>query len=415
MTNVLLIGAGGREHALAWKLKRSPSIGRLFAAPGNPGIAEEAEIAALDIADGAAVVAFCRQNAVDFVVVGPEKPLVDGLVDELLAAGIAAFGPSAAAARLEGSKAFTKALCDVKSIPTARYARFDDLAAARAYVERQGAPIVVKADGLAAGKGVTVAASVDEALAALEDCLAEPGSSVVVEECLEGPEASLFCLCDGRTAIAFGTAEDHKRAFDGDKGPNTGGMGAYSPSGLMDEALVERAMAEIVRPTLEGMAEAGTPFKGVLYAGLMLTVEGPKLIEYNVRFGDPECQVLMMRLEDDILPILMATASGGLADVSPRWRDEAAVTVVMASPGYPGAHRRGTVIAALPPESDTVKVFHAGTTLEGDVLTATGGRVLNVSAIGTDVGKAADAAYEAVAQVDWPEAMWRTDIAHRAR
>ncbi len=412
--NILLIGSGGREHALAWKLRRSPETGRLFAAPGNPGIAKEAEIVALAVDDHAAVVEFCRTNAVEFVVVGPEAPLVAGLADALEAAGLDVFGPSAAAARLEGSKGFTKDLCARKGIPTAAYARFDALGSAKAYVEAQRVPIVVKADGLAAGKGVTVAATVEAALEALEACFSEEGASVVVEECLTGPEASLFCLCDGAIAIPFGTAEDHKRAYDGDEGPNTGGMGAYSPSVEMTPELVERAMAEIVRPTLEGMAEAGTPFKGVLYAGLMLTEDGPKLIEYNVRFGDPECQVLMMRLDGDLVPLLRAAARGDLSGAEPRWSDDAAVTVVLAAKGYPGAYRKGTVIEALPDDTSDAVVFHAGTASRGTVLTAIGGRVLAATARAPSLEAAVLKAYDAVGQVNWPDGFHRTDIARRA-
>lgn len=412
--NILLIGSGGREHALAWKLKRSAEIGRLFAAPGNPGIAKEAEIVALDIDDHASVVEFCRAHSVEFVVVGPEAPLVAGLADAIEAAGIDVFGPSAAAAQLEGSKGFTKDLCARKNIPTAAYARFQSLSEAKAHVKAQGAPIVVKADGLAAGKGVTVAATVEEALEALEACFSEAGAAVVVEECMTGPEASLFCLCDGRTATFFGTAEDHKRAHDGDEGPNTGGMGAYSPSVEMTPDLVERAMAEIVRPTLEGMAEAGTPFKGVLYAGLMLTEDGPKLIEYNVRFGDPECQVLMMRLESDLVPLLRAAARGDLSQAEPRWSEDAAVTIVLAAKGYPGAYRKGTVIEALPDDAADTVVFHAGTAARENLLTAIGGRVLAVTARAPSLEAAVLKAYDGVGQVNWPDGFHRTDIARRA-
>ncbi|MFC0194520.1 phosphoribosylamine--glycine ligase [Aureimonas pseudogalii] len=413
--DVLLIGSGGREHALAWKLRQSPMLGRLFAAPGNPGIAAEAEIVDLDVEDHDAVAAFCRDRAIGLVVVGPEVPLVAGLADALTSAGIAVFGPSAAAARLEGSKGFTKDLCTLKDIPTARYRRFTDASNAADYVRAEGAPIVVKADGLAAGKGVTVASSVEEALAAIDDCFAgAPGAEVVVEECMSGPEASLFCICDGEDALVFGTAEDHKRAFDGDRGPNTGGMGAYSPSGLMTPEMVERAMREIVRPTLAGMREQGSPFRGVLYAGLMLTEGGPKLIEYNVRFGDPECQVLMMRLESDLLPILLASATGSVAGLEPQWSADPAVTVVLASEGYPGAYRKGTQIRHLPATGADETIFHAGTSREGDRLVATGGRVLNVTARAADVASARERAYALVDAVDWPEGFCRRDIAHRA-
>lgn len=413
--DILLIGSGGREHALAFKLKQSPDLGRLFAAPGNPGIAKLAEIAPLDVTDHAAVLAFCRAETIGFVVVGPEAPLVAGLADALRDAGIAVFGPSAAAAQLEGSKGFTKDLCARMDIPTAAYRRFTDREAALAYVRETGAPIVIKADGLAAGKGVVVAAALEEALAAVEAALdGTPGAAIVVEECLFGEEASLFCLCDGERAVLFGTAQDHKRAFDGDEGPNTGGMGAYSPALVMTPDLTDEAMRRIVEPTLKGMREAGMPFSGVLYAGLILTEEGPKLIEYNVRFGDPECQTLMMRLESDLLPLLLASAEGDLSAARPIWRDEAAVCVVAATRGYPGSFAKGSEIAALPEDDDRAIVFHAGTRRDGERLLAEGGRVLGVTATGIDVAEAAVKAYAALAEVEWPEGFWRSDIGHRA-
>ena len=416
MTNLLLIGSGGREHALAWKLAQSPEIGAFYAAPGNPGIAAHAKIVPLDITDHAAVTAFCREKGVDLVVVGPEAPLVAGIADALTAAGILVFGPTAAAAQLEGSKGFTKDLCTRMSIPTAAYQRFSDAESAKAYVRAAGAPIVVKADGLAAGKGVTVAETVEAALAAVEDCFAgaPEGAEVVVEECMTGEEASLFCLADGTRAVLFGTAQDHKRAFDGDQGPNTGGMGAYSPAPVMTPELTEQVMAEIIRPTLEGLSEAGTPFSGVLYAGLMLTAAGPKLIEYNARFGDPECQVLMLRLESDLLPILMQSARGDLSGCAPVWRDDPALCVVVAAEGYPGAYAKGSEIRALPEDDDRAIVFHAGTRRDGDRLLAEGGRVLGVTASAPSVGEAAVKAYAAVAEIDWPEGFWRTDIGHHA-
>ncbi|KAA0972462.1 phosphoribosylamine--glycine ligase [Aureimonas fodinaquatilis] len=413
-TNLLLIGSGGREHALACKLASSPMLGRFYAAPGNPGIGEHAELVSLDFADHVAVVEFCTRNEIDLVVVGPEVPLVAGIADALEKAGILVFGPSRAAAQLEGSKGFTKELCSRANIPTARYRRFNNVEKAKAYIRSEGAPIVVKADGLAAGKGVTVAETVDEALAAVEDWLTEPGAEVVVEECLTGPEISVFCLCDGKIAVPFGTAEDHKRAYDGDKGPNTGGMGAYSPSGLVTPELLSRAMDDIIYPTLREMAEAAMPFKGILYAGLMLTADGPKLIEYNVRFGDPECQVLLMRLKSDLLPMLLGAAKGDLSGVEPQWSEEPAVTVVMASNGYPGSYARGTHIRHLPPVADGEKIFHAGTRLEGDRLLADGGRVLNVTARGATVVEAVSKAYKLVSKVDWPDGFCRSDIAHRA-
>lgn len=416
-TNVLLLGSGGREHALAWKLAASPEIGRFFAAPGNPGIAAHAEIAAIDVEDHEAVAAFARNNDIGLVVVGPEAPLVAGIADVLRAAGILVFGPSRLAAQLEGSKGFTKDLCARKNIPTGRYRRFTAAEPAKAYIRAEGAPIVVKADGLAAGKGVTVAETVEAALAAIDDCFSgviAGGAEVVVEEFLSGEEASLFCLADGTNAVFFGTAQDHKRAFDGDEGPNTGGMGAYSPAPVLTPALLDRAMEKIIRPTLEGLREAGTPFSGVLYAGLMLTAEGPKLIEYNARFGDPECQVLMLRLESDLLPILLASAQGDLSACRPQWREDPALCVVVATSGYPGSYAKGTLIRALPEDEDQAIVFHAGTRRDSDRLLADGGRVLGVTASGTTVGEAAVKAYAAVAEIDWPEGFWRTDIGHRA-
>jgi phosphoribosylamine---glycine ligase len=413
--NVLLIGSGGREHALAWKLAASPLLTRLYAAPGNPGIGQEAECVALDIADHRVVGDFCREKKIDLVVVGPEAPLVAGLADDLRAESIRVFGPSRAAAQLEGSKGFTKDLCARYGIPTAAYRRFSDAGKARAYVETQGAPIVVKADGLAAGKGVTVAATVAEALAAIDACLTDSGSEIVVEECLFGEEASFFCLCDGTTALPFGSAQDHKRAGDGDTGPNTGGMGAYSPASMMTPEMTARTMAEIVEPTLKGMAELGTPFVGVLFVGLMLTAEGPKLIEFNVRFGDPECQVLMVRLKDDLLVLLNAAADGQLSHMSVRWRDEPALTVVMAAKGYPGTPLKGTAIRGLEEAAATgAEIFHAGTALEAGQLVANGGRVLSVTASGRTVREAKDRAYAAVAQIDWAEGFCRSDIGWRA-
>ncbi len=415
---VLLIGSGGREHALAWKLAASPMLTKLWAAPGNPGIAGEATCVALDVVDHAAIVAFCTENAVDLVVVGPEAPLVAGLADDLRAAGIAVFGPSAKAARLEGSKGFTKDLCARMGIPTAAYGRFDNAPAAKAYIRQVGAPVVVKADGLAAGKGVTVAMTLDEALDAVDACFegafGGAGAEVVVEAFLEGEEASFFCLCDGTVALPFGTAQDHKRVGDGDTGPNTGGMGAYSPAAVMTPALVERTMREIIEPTMRGMAEAGAPFSGVLFAGLMLTKEGPQLIEYNVRFGDPECQVLMMRLKDDLLVLLKAAADGQLGHVSVRWRDEAALSVVMAARGYPATPEKGSVISGLDAATaDGVAIFHAGTAEAGGRLVANGGRVLNVTATGQTVAEAQARAYAAVDRIDWPQGFCRRDIGWR--
>ena len=413
---VLLVGSGGREHALAWKLAQSPRLTRLHAAPGNPGIAEVAELVALDPADHAAVIAFCRAARIDLVVVGPEAPLVAGIVDALSAAGIKAFGPTRAAAALEGSKSFTKRICAEANIPTAAWRHFTDAAAADAYVAEHGAPIVVKADGLAAGKGVTVATTVEEARAAVAACFASPGAAVVIEECLTGEEASFFVLSDGTTALPFGTAQDHKRVGDGDTGPNTGGMGAYSPAPGMDSATVKRVMDEIVQPTLAAMAQRGTPFRGVLFVGLMLTAEGPKLIEYNVRFGDPECQTLMPRFDGDLLELMAATADGRLADVRPEWRDEAALCVVLAARGYPGAYRQGEAIGGIAAAEALpgIKIFHAGTAMQEGRLIAAGGRVLGVTALGPTIAEAQKRAYAAVAAIDWPGGFCRSDIGWRA-
>ncbi|MFZ1679969.1 MAG: phosphoribosylamine--glycine ligase [Rhizobiaceae bacterium] len=417
--NILLIGSGGREHALAWKLRESPSTENLWCAPGNPGIAHIAECVALDPADHAAVIAFCQAHAVGLVVIGPEAPLVGGLADRLRAEGFAVFGPSAAAARLEGSKGFTKDFCARHGIPTAAYGRFADAASAKAHVSAHGAPIVVKADGLAAGKGVTVALTVAEAHRAIDECLAgafgAAGAEVVVEEFLDGEEASFFCLTDGRTVLPFGTAQDHKRVGDGDTGPNTGGMGAYSPAPVLDDATQRRVIDTIIQPTIDGMAAEGTPFVGVLYAGLMLTGQGPSLIEYNVRFGDPECQVLMMRLDADLARILHAAATGSLDGIDLRWRPGFALTVVMAARGYPGEPERGGEIAGIEAaEATGAKVFQAGTAMVDGRLVAQGGRVLNVTALGATVGEARQAAYAAVDRIGWAGGFCRRDIGWRA-
>ncbi|MDQ0474946.1 phosphoribosylamine--glycine ligase [Labrys wisconsinensis] len=418
--NVLLIGSGGREHALAWAITASPLCDRLYAAPGNPGMEECAVCADLDAADHEAVIAFCRKHAIDFVVVGPEAPLVAGLVDDLAAAGIKAFGPSKAAAALEGSKGFTKDLCREFGIPTAAYQRFSNPDWAKAYARDRGMPIVVKADGLAAGKGVVVAATLTEADAAIDMMLGgglgKAGAEVVIEDFLEGEEASFFALCDGKHALALASAQDHKRVFDGDKGPNTGGMGAYSPAPVMTPALEAQVMETIILPTVKAMEIRGTPFKGVLFAGLMITREGPKLIEHNVRFGDPEAQVLMPRLRSDLLPALIASADGVLKSVSLRWKDEAALCVVMATQGYPGAVEKGSEIRGLAQAAsmENVLVFHAATRREGDRILADGGRVLGITATGADVAAAQARAYEAVAAIDWPEGFCRRDIGWRA-
>ena len=418
--NVLLIGGGGREHALAWALSASPLLTKLYAAPGNAGIAELAECVALDAADHAAVLRLVAERAIDFVVIGPEAPLVAGLGDALAAAGVKHFGPSRAASRLEGSKGFTKDLCREAGIPTGAYGRFKDAAAAKAYLALQPVPIVVKADGLAAGKGVVVAATRDEAERAVDACFSgafgAAGAEVVIEEFLSGEEASFFALCDGKTALPLATAQDHKRVGDNDTGPNTGGMGAYSPAPVMTPELVARTMDEIIRPTVKAMAARGTPFKGVLFAGLMVGPEGPKLIEYNVRFGDPETQVLMMRLTSDLLAAMVATADGVLDHFDLRWRSDAALTVVLAAKGYPGVPEKGTEIRGLEAARALagVQVFHAGTRRDGERLLADGGRVLNVTALGTTVAEAQTRAYEAIARIDWPGGFWRRDIGWRA-
>ncbi len=418
--NILLIGSGGREHALAWAISNSPLVETLYAAPGNAGVADVAQLVELDVSDHAAVIAFCGTNNVTFVVIGPEAPLVAGLADDLAAAGIKAFGPSQAGAQLEGSKAFTKGVCDEAGIPTAAYGRFADKDAALAYVRQQGAPIVVKADGLAAGKGVVVALALEEALEAVEACFegsfGAAGAEVVIEEFLEGEEASFFVLSDGSHGLPLATAQDHKRAFDGDEGPNTGGMGAYSPAPVMTDALIEQTIQEIINPTIATMAKRGTPFKGVLYAGLMLTKDGPKLIEYNTRFGDPECQVLMLRLKDDIVTLMLASADGTLDKVSARWHDDVALTVVMAANGYPGSYDKGTEIRGLADAANDpdVEIFHAGTKAVDGKVVANGGRVLNVTARAKTVREAQAKAYEAIAKIDWPEGFCRKDIGWRA-
>ena len=416
--NVLLIGSGGREHALAWKLSASPLLTKLYCAPGNGGIAEVAECVPLAVADHTAVIRFCADNSIDLVIVGPEAPLVAGLVDDLTTAGIKCFGPKQAAAQLEGSKGFTKDLCAEFGIPTAAYGRFTDAASAKAYLTRL--PIVVKADGLAAGKGVTIATTRAEAEAAIDACFAgafgKAGSEVVVEEFLEGEEASFFALVDGKHALALVPAQDHKRVGDGDTGPNTGGMGAYSPAAVMTPAMIERTMREIIEPTVAAMQSRGMPFNGVLFAGLMITADGPKLIEYNVRFGDPETQVLMMRLKSDLLPALLAAVDGVLDRFDVRWHDDAALTVVLAANGYPGAPEVGTEIKGLEAAStiEGVQIFHAGTRRDGDRVLAQGGRVLNVTARGSTVAEAQARAYAAAARIDWPGGFYRRDIGWRA-
>lgn len=413
--NVLLIGSGGREHGLAWKLAQSPLLTKLYAAPGNPGIAETAELVAINVADHDAVIDFCRANHVELIVVGPEAPLVVGIADDLRAAGLAVFGPDKAPAQLEGSKAFTKALCDRAGIPTAGYRAVHSLDEARAALAAFGAPVVVKADGLAAGKGVVVAMTADEAEDAVVALFAEQGASAVIEEFLEGEEVSLFVLTDGSAMVAFGSAQDHKRVGDGDTGPNTGGMGAYSPARVLTPELERLALDEIVAPTIATLAAEGTPYSGVLYAGLMLTADGPKLIEYNARFGDPECQVLMMRLDSDLLPLLLAIAQGRLAEApAPVFSDDVALTVVMAAAGYPGTPETGGTIDGIEAaEAAGAKIFQAGTKIVDGRLVASGGRVLAVTARGIDVRAAQAAAYRAVDAIDFPTGFCRRDIGWR--
>ena len=418
--HILLLGSGGREHALAWKIAASPLVTKLWCAPGNAGIAREAECVALDVTDHAAVIAFCKANEVELVVVGPETPLVAGIVDDLTAAGIKAFGPGREAAQLEGSKGFTKDLCNEFSIPTGAYKRFNNAADALAYVRAQGAPIVVKADGLAAGKGVVVAKTLEEAEAAIammfEGAFGSAGAEVVIEEFLAGREISFFALCDGETAIPLASAQDHKRVFDHDQGPNTGGMGAYSPTPFVTPEVHDQIMSRIIGPTVSGMKKRGMPFRGVLYAGVMLTEQGPKLFEYNVRFGDPECQVLMLRMMSDIVPAFLAACDGELKHFDLRWYDEPALTVVMAAKGYPGDYKKGTRIDGLDEAAkvDGVEIFHAGTVAKDGAILANGGRVLNVCAIGKTVTEAQARAYQAIDRIQWPDGFCRRDIAWQA-
>lgn len=417
--NVLIIGSGGREHALAWALARSLLVSRIYCAPGNGGIDDELRMDA-DGTDFAQIEQIVRAHDIEFVVVGPEAPLVAGLVDYLTDRGITAFGPSAAAAQLEGSKGFTKDLCARAGIPTAAYRRFTEAAPAKAFIRETGAPIVVKADGLAAGKGVIIAETIAEAEAAVDNILGgqfgSAGAELVIEAFLEGEEASFFALVDGENVLPLVAAQDHKRVGEGDSGPNTGGMGAYSPAPIMDAAMCARVMDAIIKPTVATMAADGTPFKGVLFAGLMITEEGPQLIEYNVRFGDPECQVLMLRLESDLLPALLASAKGGLSGIELQWRDACAVTVVMAANGYPGDYAKGDAIGGLDAAGavEGVQIFHAGTARKDGQITANGGRVLNITAIGANVSEAVARAYRAVDLIDWPGGFCRRDIAWRA-
>ncbi len=418
--NILILGGGGREHALAWAVKQNPKCDRLIVAPGNAGIALIAETAAIDPCEAAAVLACVEENAIDFVIIGPEAPLAAGVADALRAAGILCFGPSAAAAQLESSKAFTKEVCDACAAPTAAWARFSEVEAAKEYVRAQGAPIVVKADGLAAGKGVIVAMTLEEALDGLDEifggAFGAAGAEVVIEEFMGGEEASFFILSDGTNVLPVGTAQDHKRVGDGDTGPNTGGMGAYSPAPVLSPAIQEQVLAEIVRPTVAEMAARGMPFQGVLYAGLMIENGRARLVEYNVRFGDPECQVLMLRLGAQALDLLLACAEGRLGEISATWAEDHALTVVMAAEGYPGSYVKGTEIKgleALPADSFNV-VFHAGTAAKEGKVLATGGRVLNVTARGATLKEAQARAYAMVDAIDWPEGFCRRDIGWRA-
>ena len=418
--NILILGSGGREHALAWAVNQNPKCDRLICAPGNAGMAQIAECLPINPEDGAAVVELCKAQSVDFAIVGAEGPLAVGVADDLRAAGILTFGPSKEAAKLESSKAFTKEICDACNAPTAGYARFTELAAAKAYVIEQGAPIVIKADGLAAGKGVIVAMELQDALDGLDDifggAFGDAGAEVVIEEFMEGEEASFFILSDGKNILPMGTAQDHKRAYDGDEGPNTGGMGAYSPAPVMTEEVTRKALAEIVQPTVDEMARRGTPYQGVLYAGFMIKDGQPRLVEYNVRFGDPECQVLMMRLGAQALDALHACAEERLDTAKIHWADDHAITVVLAANGYPGSYNKGTEIKGLDtiPSDSMNMVFHAGTKAEGDKTLAVGGRVLNVTARGDNLLEARNRAYAMVDQIDWPEGFHRKDIGWRA-
>ncbi|SCZ53567.1 phosphoribosylamine--glycine ligase [Epibacterium ulvae] len=418
--NILILGSGGREHALAWAVKQNPKCDKLIVAPGNAGIAQLADCATLDINDGGAVVGFAEENAIDFVIVGPEAPLAEGVADRLREAGILVFGPSKAAAKLEASKSFTKEICDAANAPTAGYGHFTDAEAAKAHVRANGAPIVVKADGLAAGKGVIVAMNEQTALDAIDDmfggAFGGAGAEVVIEEFMDGEEASLFVLVDGEDVLSIGTAQDHKRVGEGDTGLNTGGMGAYSPAPVLSAEVEARAMEEIVKPTMKAMADRGMPYQGVLYAGLMIKDGAPRLVEYNVRFGDPECQVLMMRLGAQALDLMQAAAEGRLAEAKVNWAEDHAITIVMAANGYPGSYEKGTEIKGLDrlTEDSSNMVFHAGTKSEEGKILATGGRVLNVTARGADLQEARDRAYAALDQIIWPEGFCRRDIGWRA-
>ncbi len=418
--NILILGSGGREHSLAWAILQNPKCDKLIVAPGNAGIAQICDCADINSLDGDAVASFCEENAIDFVIIGPEAPLAVGVADRLRDAGLLVFGPSKAAAALEASKSFTKAICDAAGAPTARYGHFTDAKAARAYIRARGAPIVVKADGLAAGKGVIVAMSEAEALAAIDDMFdgtfGAAGAEVVIEEFMEGEEASFFVLCDGKTVLPVGTAQDHKRVGDGDTGPNTGGMGAYSPAPVMTDIVTQKALDEIIQPCMDEMAKRGTPFEGVLFVGLMIKDGQPRLVEYNVRFGDPECQTLMMRLGGQVLDLLQACAEHRLDEMQVNWADDHAITIVMAANGYPAAYEKGSAINGLDnlPEDSMNMTFHAGTARKDGQIVAAGGRVLSVTARGATLLEARDRAYAMTKQINWPEGFYRRDIGWRA-
>ncbi|MEL0001471.1 MAG: phosphoribosylamine--glycine ligase [Rhodospirillales bacterium] len=417
---VLVVGSGGREHALVWSIAASPLATEIYCAPGNAGIAEDAICVPIQATDVEGLVAFAQKERIDLVVIGPEASLAAGLADALEKEGLLAFGPSAKATEIESSKGYMKDLCTRIGVPTAAYKRFNDREKAAAYIREEGAPIVVKADGLAAGKGVVVAQTVEEALKALDACFdgsfGDAGAEVVIEECLEGEEVSFFALVDGDHALPFSSAQDHKRAFDGDKGPNTGGMGAYSPAPVMTEEMTETVMSTIVRPIVEAMKEEGRPFKGTLFAGLMMTVDGPKVIEFNARFGDPETQAILPRLRSDFLPALVVAAEGGLKHFDLRWKTESCLTVVMAAKGYPGAYQKGTIIRNVESANAIrgVTVFHAGTVQTDNDLVSAGGRVLAVTGEGSDFREARERAYAGVEAIDWEDGFWRSDIGHRA-
>lgn len=418
--NILLIGSGGREHALAWKLSQSPLCGTLYCAPGNPGIAQYAQVAQIGVEDVAALVEFIKTNDIDFVVVGPEAALVAGIADACEALNVPCFGPVKAAAKIEGSKSFMKSLCNTANVPTAQHKHFTDFQAAKSFIQTFGTPVVVKADGLAAGKGVIICNSTEEAINAAKFMMEEyafgaAGQEIVIEEFMDGEEISYFAICDGKTVLPFGSAQDHKRAYDGDTGPNTGGMGAYSPARLMTPALEEEILTTCIQPIVDAMAAEGTPFTGVLFAGLMIKDGRPRVLEYNARFGDPECQVLMTRLKSDLADLLYKAATGKLHEVSAQWSDDPAITVVMAADGYPEVYKKDTAISGLEnAEAHGVKVFHAGTAIKDGHLVSVGGRVLNVTASAATISDARDLAYAAIGDINWPQGFYRKDIGWRA-